>query len=62
MWKSRKMDGLVAVEDSEEAMLRCSIRGCLLCYVYEVQWEKYSSVRENRTMSKIATLSMGRYT
>jgi len=55
------MDGPVAVEDSEEAMLRCSIRGCLLCYVYGVQWDKYSSVRENWTMSKIATLSMGQY-
>jgi len=36
MWKSRKMDGLVAVEDNEEPMLHCSIRGCLLCYVYGV--------------------------
>jgi len=62
MWKSRKMDGLMAVEDSEEAMLHCSIRGYLLCYVYGVQWEKYSSVRENWIMSKITMLSMGRYT
>jgi len=55
------MDGLMAVEDSKQAMLHCSIRGCLLCYIYGVQWEKYSSVRENWTMSKIATLSMGWY-
>jgi len=45
MWKSRTMDGFVAIEYSEEATLRCSVKGYisrLLCYVYEVWlWEKY---------------------
>jgi len=32
MWKSHTMDGLVAVEDSEEATLHYSVRG----YIYHV--------------------------
>ena len=61
MWKLHTMDGLVAVEDSaddsEEATLRC-VRGYITFIVlYRVRlWEKYSSVRERWTMSKIATL------
>jgi len=58
------MDALVAVEDSvedsEEATPRCSVREYIIIMfivLYGVQlWEKYSTVRESWTMSKITML------
>ena len=52
MWKSRTMDGLKLVtvdlvEESKEATLRCSVRGCI-CITFIVIWS--AVVREICTL------------